>query len=107
MIWPSQIVFVSLAVHYDDSNLKFLDVMNLISAGWGPYAYFRMLEETSATTSTPNGQNQHSCHAQSTEALEGSQAGQSQSCLGCVGFSGERDHHNPTLDEIECGNVRK
>ncbi|XP_028804529.1 lipid phosphate phosphatase 2 isoform X3 [Neltuma alba] len=73
--------------------------------GWGPYAYFRMLEETRATTHPPNGQNQNSGHAQPTEVHEENQEGQS--CLGCVGFSVERDNHNATLDEMECGNVRK
>ncbi|KAK4284175.1 hypothetical protein QN277_001043 [Acacia crassicarpa] len=74
--------------------------------GWGPYAYFRMLEETSATNYTPNGQNLNSGHTQPTAAQEENQEGHG--CLGCVGLSGETDHHhNTTLDEIECGNVRK
>ncbi|XP_054786784.1 lipid phosphate phosphatase 2-like isoform X2 [Prosopis cineraria] len=71
--------------------------------GWGPYAYFRMLEETSATTQTLGAQN--SGHAQPTEAQEENQ--ESQSYIGCVGFSVERNHHIATLDEMECGSVRK
>lgn len=106
MIWPIANYFVRLADHYDDSNLKLFDALNMFSAGWGPYAYFRMLEETSATTHTPNDQNLNSGHTQPTEAQEENQEGHG--CLGCVGLSGERDHHhNATLDEIECGNVRK
>ncbi|KAF7811295.1 putative lipid phosphate phosphatase 3, chloroplastic isoform X1 [Senna tora] len=57
--------------------------------GWGPYAYFRMLEETSATTHSNNAQ--HSCHAQPSDAQ------------GCIGLSVARDEHSSTMDEMESG----
>ncbi|TKY64819.1 Lipid phosphate phosphatase 3 [Spatholobus suberectus] len=68
------------------------------SEGWGPYAYFRMLEESRGMTQVPNVQN--SGQAQLTEAQVESQEGQD--CHGCMGLSLSRDHY-ATLDDIESG----
>lgn len=72
----------------------------LFSAGWGPYAYFRMLEESRGMAQAPNAQN--ASRAQLTEAQVENQEGQSHH--GCMGLSLSRNQNqSPTLDEIESG----
>ncbi|XP_027353521.1 lipid phosphate phosphatase 2-like isoform X3 [Abrus precatorius] len=68
------------------------------SEGWGPYAYFRMLEESRGMTEAPNVQN--SGQAQLTEVQAESKQGQS--CHGCMGLSLSHDH-TETLDDVESG----
>ncbi|XP_019453112.1 PREDICTED: protein PLASTID MOVEMENT IMPAIRED 2-like [Lupinus angustifolius] len=65
------------------------------SEGWGPYAYFRTLEELRGTTQTPNAQ------TQLPEAQVENQNAQSNH--GCMGLGLARDNHGSTLDEIETG----
>ncbi|XP_027926078.1 lipid phosphate phosphatase 2-like isoform X2 [Vigna unguiculata] len=68
------------------------------SEGWGPYAYFRMLEESRQMTQVPNVPN--SGHAQLTEVQAEGEEGQG--CHGCMGLSLSRDR-NATLNDIESG----
>ncbi|KAL2329525.1 hypothetical protein Fmac_017106 [Flemingia macrophylla] len=67
------------------------------SEGWGPYAYFRMLEESRSLTQVPNVQ--CSDQVQLSEAQVESQEGQG--FHGCMGLSLARD--NATLNDIESG----
>ncbi|BAT83010.1 hypothetical protein VIGAN_04010300 [Vigna angularis var. angularis] len=69
------------------------------SEGWGPYAYFRMLEESRQMTQGPNVPN--SGHAQLTEVQAESEEGQ-EGCHGYMGLSLSRDR-NATLNDIESG----
>ncbi|KAJ1443216.1 Phosphatidic acid phosphatase type 2/haloperoxidase [Sesbania bispinosa] len=66
--------------------------------GWGPYAYFRMLEESRGMTQVPNAQN--ASEAQLTEAQIENQEGHNHH--GCMGLSLSGDQSS-TLDEIESG----
>jgi len=73
----------------------FSDVLDMFScAGWGPYAYFRMLEESRLMTQVPNVPN--SGHAQLTEVQAESEQGQGPH--GCMGLSLSRDR-NAILDD--------
>lgn len=74
-----------------------VDVL-LLSAGWGPYAYFRMLEESRGMTQVHNAQN--GSQAQLTEVHVEDR--EEQSHHGCMGLTIPRNQ-NPTLDEIESG----
>ncbi|KAF1888656.1 hypothetical protein Lal_00036695 [Lupinus albus] len=65
------------------------------SEGWGPYAYFRTLEELRGTTQAPNAQ------TQLPEAQVENQGGQSYH--GCMGLGLSRENHGSTLDDIETG----
>jgi len=81
-------------------SVKLFDVLDILfsSAGWGPYAYFRMLEESRQMTQVPNVPN--SGHAQLTEVQAEGEEGQG--CHGCMGLSLSRDR-NATLNDIESG----
>lgn len=72
--------------------------------GWGPYAYFRMLEETRGMTQAPNAQNGNQAQlAQLTEAQVENQEGQSHH--GCMGLT-LTGNGNPTStleDDLESG----
>ncbi|RZB54259.1 putative lipid phosphate phosphatase 3, chloroplastic isoform D [Glycine soja] len=68
------------------------------SEGWGPYAYFRMLEESRGMTQVPSVQN--SGQAQLAEAQAESQ--EEQGFHGCMGLTLSRDH-NAALNDFESG----
>ncbi|XP_058753788.1 putative lipid phosphate phosphatase 3, chloroplastic isoform X2 [Vicia villosa] len=60
--------------------------------GWGPYAYFKMLEESRVTSQGPNAQN---------GAQSENQEGQSQH--GCIGLSLAENQTSTLEDELESG----
>ncbi|XP_058737579.1 lipid phosphate phosphatase 2-like isoform X2 [Vicia villosa] len=60
--------------------------------GWGPYAYFKMLEESRVTAQGPNAQN---------GAQSENQEGQSQH--GCIGLSLAENQTSTLEDELESG----
>ncbi|KAG5051240.1 hypothetical protein JHK87_003438 [Glycine soja] len=66
--------------------------------GWGPYAYFRMLEESRGMTQVPTVQN--SGQELLAEAQVESQ--EEQGLHGCMGLTLSRDH-NATFDDVESG----
>ncbi|KAL3032456.1 hypothetical protein AAZX31_02G084800 [Glycine max] len=68
------------------------------SEGWGPYAYFRMLEESRGMTQVPTVQN--SGQELLAEAQVESQ--EEQGLHGCMGLTLSRDH-NATFDDVESG----
>ncbi|AES93626.1 lipid phosphate phosphatase-like protein [Medicago truncatula] len=70
--------------------------------GWGPYAYFRMLEETRGMTQVPNAQNGNQTQmAQLTEAQVENQEGQSHH--GFMGLSLAGNQTSTLEDELESG----
>jgi len=81
-----------------------VDNILLFSAGWGPYAYFRMLEETRGMPQAPNAQNGNRAQlAQLTEAQVENQEGQSHH--GCMGLTltGNGNQTSTLEDELESG----
>jgi len=78
----------------------FFDVLDVLFfwAGWGPYAYFRMLEESRQMGQVPNVPN--SGHAQLTEVQAESEEGQD--FHGCMGLTLSRDR-NGILNDVESG----
>ncbi|KAK7272928.1 hypothetical protein RIF29_13971 [Crotalaria pallida] len=70
------------------------------SEGWGPYAYFRMLEESRGMTQNPNTQTSGQTQLALAEAQVENQEGQSHH--GCMGLGLARDR-GPTLDDMESG----
>ncbi|CAL0308282.1 unnamed protein product [Lupinus luteus] len=69
------------------------------SEGWGPYAYFRMLEQSRGMAQVPNAQT--GSQTQLSEVLVANQDDR-QSSHGCMGLGLARDHGS-TLDELESG----
>ncbi|KAI4352175.1 hypothetical protein L6164_006452 [Bauhinia variegata] len=66
--------------------------------GWGPYAYFRSLEDSPDSTQANNGQD--SSNVQSAEGQVENQEGQN--CHGCIGLSLARNRSSAS-DDIESG----
>ncbi|XP_057436501.1 lipid phosphate phosphatase 2-like isoform X2 [Lotus japonicus] len=66
--------------------------------GWGPYAYFRMLEESRGMTQqAANGESSSEAQLREAQDQEG------QGFHGCMGITLARDQGGETLDEIEAG----
>ncbi|OIW07384.1 hypothetical protein TanjilG_10219 [Lupinus angustifolius] len=99
--FPSEIARYSLKESLDATIklipcvLEATGLLADINLRWGPYAYFRTLEELRGTTQTPNAQ------TQLPEAQVENQNAQSNH--GCMGLGLARDNHGSTLDEIETG----
>lgn len=61
----------------------------LFSAGWGPYAYFKMLEELQGMVQAPNAQNGSEAQVENQEA--------------CMGLSLTENQNSTLEDELESG----
>ncbi|KAF3444306.1 hypothetical protein FNV43_RR13996 [Rhamnella rubrinervis] len=68
--------------------------------GWGPYAYFRVLEESRRNTQSPNTTNVH--HEQASEAQDENQQEERRS-NGFMGLYLTNDDSSSTLEELESG----
>lgn len=68
--------------------------------GWGPYAYFRVLEESRASTQAPNMTNVHNGQALEVQVEEQHEERRSH---GCLGLSITNDDSSLMLEELESG----
>lgn len=78
-----------------------IELLYILFIGWGPYAYFRELEESRSSTQAANAVN--GCNVQAMEAQpQVDNAHDERSIHGCMGLTLARNS-NTTLEEIESG----
>ena len=78
-----------------------IELLYILFIGWGPYAYFRELEESRSSTQAVNAVN--GCNVQAMEAQpQLDNAHDERSIHGCMGLTLARNS-NTTLEEIESG----